>query len=174
MYHIYTVFNYFCGEKSMYKFNLLFLSLAVCLTFSFTPISFAQSVVQEEVTVTARKREESSQDVPIMLSAITGEFLADNAMQDFTQIEATSPSLFVRRDGRNSSAAMVSIRGIGSSRYSINIENAVGIYLDGAYVHRNTGLLSDLFDVRQVEILRGAQGTLFGKNSTGGALQVFL
>jgi outer membrane receptor protein involved in Fe transport len=157
----------------MYKFNLFFLSLAVCLTFSFTPISFAQSVVQEEVTVTARKREESSQDVPIMLSAVTGEFLADNAMQDFTQIEATSPSLFVRRDGRNSSAAMVSIRGIGSSRYSINIENAVGIYLDGAYVHRNTGLLSDLFDVRQVEILRGAQGTLFGKNSTGGALQVF-
>ena len=64
----------------MYKFNLFFLSLAVCLTFSFTPISFAQSVVQEEVTVTARKREESSQDVPIMLSAVTGEFLADNAM----------------------------------------------------------------------------------------------
>ena len=157
----------------MFKINRIFFSLALCLGFSIAPITFAQSFLQEEVTVTARKREESSQDVPIMLSAVSGDFLEDNAMQDFTQIEATSPSLFVRRDGRNSSAAMVSIRGIGSSRYSINIENAVGIYLDGAYVHRNTGLLSDLFDVRQVEILRGAQGTLFGKNSTGGALQVF-
>ena len=157
----------------MKKITNVLLIFSLFMGFTFAPTTYGQVSFEEEVKVTARKREENSQKVPIMLSAVSGTFLEDNAMQDFTQIEATAPSLFVRRDGRNSSAAMISIRGIGSSEYSINIENAVGVYLDGAYVHRNTGLLSDFFDVRQVEILRGAQGTLFGKNSTGGALQVF-
>ena len=133
-------------------------------------LSGAQAVL-EEVVVTAQKREQSIQDVPISITAISGESLQANIVQDVYDLRATVPALEVRGVDPPSQGAAFAIRGLGSSVFNMGFEPTVGTFIDGVYVSRS-GLVAsnDLLDLDRVEVLKGPQGTLFGKNTTGGVV----
>ena len=133
-------------------------------------LSGAQAVL-EEVVVTAQKREQSIQDVPISITAISGENLQANIVQDVYDLRATVPALEVRGVDPPSQGAAFAIRGLGSSVFNMGFEPTVGTFIDGVYISRS-GLVasSDLLDLDRVEVLKGPQGTLFGKNTTGGVV----
>ena len=133
-------------------------------------VSGAQAVL-EEVVVTAQKREQSIQDVPISITAISGESLQANSVQDVYDLRATVPALEVRGVDPPSQGAAFAIRGLGSSVFNMGFEPTVGTFIDGVYISRS-GLVasSDLLDLDRVEVLKGPQGTLFGKNTTGGVV----
>lgn len=126
----------------------------------------------EEVIVTARRREENSQDVPIPITAISSEVLQGRGITDIQNIERVAPNLSFRSNGIQRSAAVIFLRGIGQLNFVPSQDPKVGIYVDDVYVARPQGGLFDLLDVEQVEVLRGPQGTLFGRNTTAGLVHV--
>lgn len=132
------------------------------------------SAVLEEVVVTARKREEGLQDTPIAVSAFTGEALELRGATDLSRLENFSPNLVLRRSPNNSGVtnAAIYIRGIGQNDFVPVIDPGVGVYVDGVYLGRSVGAVLDLVDLERVEVLRGPQGTLFGKNTIGGAVSM--
>jgi len=122
--------------------------------------SVAQAAQLEEIVVTAQKRSESLQDTPIAITAFTATALADKVF------DTTSPI------GGVSSGAAVFIRGIGNTDFSLTTDPGVGTYVDGVYVARSVGGVLDVLDVERIEVLRGPQGTLFGRNTIGGAINI--
>lgn len=126
----------------------------------------------EEITVTARRRVENVQDVPIPVSVLGGEFIADSGSFNVNRLKELVPTLqFYSSNPRNSS---VNIRGLGSPFGLINdgIEPGVGFYIDGVFNARPAVATLDFLDVAQIEVLRGPQGTLYGKNTTAGAINI--
>ena len=127
----------------------------------------------EEIIVEARKVEENLQDVPISVTALPGAALKNAGITEFPQIAQVTPNFDVRSDEvRGSFASVINIRGQNSTTSDLTIDQAVGININGAPITRGTNLFGNLFDIEQVEILRGPQGTLFGKNTTGGTVNV--
>lgn len=126
----------------------------------------------EEITVTAQKREQNIQDVPISITALTSEFLQQTGLTTFDAIGQYVPNLQVTpvTDTRSTS---IRIRGIGSTGLNAGIDPSVGVFIDGIYQGR-TGLsvASDFIDIERIEVLRGPQGTLFGKNTAAGAISI--
>lgn len=134
----------------------------------------AQGVI-EEVTVTVRRREERLQDAPVAVTAISAAQLDQRDVLDISGIAQIVPNLTFNSTTGNSgssNAAVVFIRGVGQDDFFPTIDPGVGIYLDGVYVSRTLGAVLDTVDLQQVEVLRGPQGTLFGKNTIGGAIQL--
>ncbi|MBJ7444008.1 MAG: TonB-dependent receptor [Sphingobium sp.] len=128
-----------------------------------------------EIVVTAQKRAENVQDVPIAISAFTSESLQERAVGSVSQLSAIAPNvnLDAGTPFSGSTAVLAAyIRGIGSDDFAFNIDPGVGIYLDGVYLARTVGANQDLLDVARVEILKGPQGTLFGRNTIGGAISI--
>lgn len=125
-----------------------------------------------DIVVTARKTSESLQSTPVAVSAISGEALADQQILGIQEIQAITPNLTFSSAVAQPGSSTVFIRGQGSSDGLIAIDQAVGVYLDGVYAARSTGGATDLLDVQRVEVLRGPQGTLFGRNTTGGAINI--
>lgn len=128
----------------------------------------------EEVVVTARKREESLQDVPISVTAFSGEGLEKRGVSNLQGINSFTPNLELsngRPDG-GGSAAQAYIRGVGQSDFLFPNDPGVGLYVDDVYLARSVGGMLALVDVERVEVLRGPQGTLYGKNTIGGAIKV--
>ncbi|WBX84716.1 TonB-dependent receptor [Sphingosinicella microcystinivorans] len=124
-----------------------------------------------EITVTARRREERAQDVPIALSAVSGEIIERTGNVNLVQIADLTPSLVIRNN--NARNTFVNIRGLGSnSDQNDGLEIGVGFYVDDVYYGRIGASQFDLIDLERVEILRGPQGTLFGKNTTAGAINI--
>jgi iron complex outermembrane receptor protein len=128
----------------------------------------AQSGILEEVIVTARKREEAIQDVPVSVTAFTGNQLRDAGITNLKDLGYQTPGLQIDQG----SGAQIWIRGIGQRDDGARVDGPVGVYVDGLYLPRRDGQLLDLIDVQSVQVLRGPQGTLFGKNTTAGALIV--
>lgn len=128
----------------------------------------------EEVVVTARKRVEDLQSTPIAISAYSGEALAAHNVATLDDISRFTPSLQIYSSPTNSgvSNAAAYIRGVGQNDFSPGLDPGVGIYFDGIYLGRSVGALLDLLDVQRVEVLRGPQGTLFGRNTIGGAISI--
>jgi len=129
----------------------------------------------EEVVVTARKVEENLQDVPIAVSAFTGRDLEAKGLTNIAQVGNFTPGLEMDPTAAisGSSAAITTfIRGIGVSDFLLTIDPGVGLYVDNVYVSRSVGGLVDLLDVERVEVLKGPQGTLFGRNTIGGAISI--
>lgn len=125
----------------------------------------------QEIIVTAQKRAENLQDVPLSVSAVTGETLERLHQQDLSQITATVPNVQVQVNGGLSLSASYVIRGIGiAANPSPYVGTEVGTVVDGVVASSNALGLSDQFDVERVEVLRGPQGTLFGANTTGGVI----
>ncbi|MGK2911746.1 MAG: TonB-dependent receptor [Sphingobium sp.] len=128
-----------------------------------------------DIVVTAQKRAENVQDVPIAISAFTSEALQERAIGSVSQLSAIAPNvnLDAGTPFSGSTAVLAAyIRGIGSDDFAFNIDPGVGIYLDGVYLARTVGANQDLLDVARIEILKGPQGTLFGRNTIGGAISI--
>ncbi|WP_380873991.1 hypothetical protein ACFB49_45090 [Sphingomonas sp. DBB INV C78] len=125
----------------------------------------------EDIVVTAQRREESLQSVPVAVTAVGSETLAALRVANIRNLSGLAPSLQVTAQGQQS-IPLISIRGISSGTSTNSVDPKVGIYLDGVYVGRSVGAIFDLADIERVEVLRGPQGTLFGRNATGGALSL--
>ncbi|KQY29993.1 TonB-dependent receptor [Caulobacter sp. Root487D2Y] len=135
----------------------------------------APAVQIEEVVVTARRREERLQDTPVAVTALAGEALESRGVESVDQIAKFAPS--IRFDGAAALSggnynATVFIRGVGQNDFAIFSDPGVGVYVDGVYYARSIGGTLDAFDVSRIEVLRGPQGTLFGKNTIGGAVLI--
>jgi len=132
-------------------------------------------VAVEEMTITARKMEEDLQKTPISVSAFSGGGLEDRGMTDVAQIAPFVPNLSFQNNpsfGGAGNAAAIYIRGIGQKEFLPTTEPGVGLYVDGVYIARSVGGILDLIDIERVEVLRGPQGTLFGRNTNGGAVSI--
>ncbi len=125
----------------------------------------------EEIVVTAQKREQNLQDVPVAVTAYTGSMLQDAGIQDIRDLAAIAPTLRSNQS-QNSTTSSFGIRGIGTSSQNFGLESSVGIYVDGTYRARQSSVINDLADIDTIEVLRGPQGTLFGKNTPSGALNI--
>ncbi|ALA82638.1 TonB-dependent receptor [Stenotrophomonas maltophilia] len=125
----------------------------------------------DSIKVTARKREETLQEVPVAVTAFTSEALDRMNVQDISDLDAQVPNLTIYAARGASSTVTAYIRGIGQSDPTWGADPGVGIYLDDVYIARPQGALLDVFDVSRIEVLRGPQGTLYGKNTIGGAIK---
>jgi len=160
-------------------------SLAVLATALATPIFATPAFAQDqgsseqggirEIVVTAQKRAEDVQDVPIAISAFDSAALQERAVGDVSALSGITPNVTLDASTPFSGSSAVlgaTIRGIGSSDFAFNIDPAVGVYLDGVYLGRSIGANQDLLDVERIEVLKGPQGTLFGRNTIGGAISI--
>ncbi|MGJ8681885.1 TonB-dependent receptor [Paraglaciecola sp.] len=125
----------------------------------------------ETITVTAQKRTQNLQDVPVSVTAFSGEQMAESVIKDVFDLKTNVPGLgtFQSQSATNSS---FSIRGVGTSSQNFGLESSVGMYVDGVYRARQNSMINNLVDVEAVEVLRGPQGTLFGKNTPSGAILI--
>jgi len=126
----------------------------------------------EEVVVTARRRAERAEDVPLAVTVESGADLAAQTAVLFEDVAREAPNVLAFKSARSVSALEVTMRGQTAIPSSIVYDPAVGLYLDGVYVANGQGAMGTLLDVDRVEIVRGAQGTLFGRNNTGGSIAV--
>ncbi|SFS04139.1 iron complex outermembrane recepter protein [Dyella sp. OK004] len=131
----------------------------------------AEAKKLEEIKVTARKREETLQDVPIAVSAFTSAALFKQNVQNLSDLQGKVPSLQVYAARGSNTTLTAYIRGVGQADPTWGFDPGVGIYLDDVYMARPQGALLDVFDVNRIEVLRGPQGTLYGKNTIGGAIK---
>lgn len=126
-----------------------------------------------DIVVTARRREERLQDVPIAVTAVSAEALNSRGLDSVTQVSQIAPNLqFTPGQGGNSGGVSAFIRGVGENDFIITSDPAVALYIDGVYVARSFGATTELLGVDRIEVLRGPQGSLFGKNTIGGAISV--
>ncbi len=129
-------------------------------------IAFGQSNIIEEIVVTAERRETSLQETPISISAFTTEDLRRAGIETSQQLADFTPGLVIQRDV----ISKVVIRGIGTENFTIAGDPGVAINFDEVYIARSSAAIFDIYDMKRVEVLRGPQGTLYGRNATGGAI----
>lgn len=130
------------------------------------------SFLLEEILVVARKRDENVQEVPIPITALSDLALEARGIDDIKGIEDVVPNLSYRSSGVRSTSSVVFLRGIGQLNFTPEQDPKVGVYVDEVYIARPQGSLFNLLDIEQVEVLRGPQGTLFGRNTTAGLVHV--
>lgn len=124
----------------------------------------------KSVTVTAQRREENIQDVPLSVTAADAETLAELRVDNVENISLITPSISFSKTNIASSSSNIQIRGIGTAGNARTFEGAVGVFIDGVYRTRSGQALSNFLDIQNLQVLRGPQGTLFGKNTAAGAL----
>lgn len=147
-------------------------SLAAMGAFASPALAQDAEEVTDEIVVTATGRASAIQDVPLAVTAVGGEQLENSGAQDLRDVTQVAPSLSMGTGQSNSSGTSARIRGIGTGSDNPGFESAVGIFIDGVYRARAGAALADLPELERVEILRGPQGTLFGRNTSAGAISV--
>ena len=153
-----------------YKYSALIFS-ACMLAYATGPASsFAQSGMLEEVIVTAEKRASTVQDTPIAISAFSGEELARSLINNTLDIQMNVPNMLMSKG--NFTTAQVSIRGIGNLAVGAAADSGTGVHFNGVYLNSPRVFETEFFDTERVEILRGPQGTLYGRNTTAGVINV--
>ena len=143
------------------------------------PGAFAQEAVEEEdaqavlgtVTVTASKRETTLQDLPVSVSVTSGEVIEQAQIRDLLDLQTIAPSLRVSQNQSSSNSTFI-IRGFGNGANNVGIEPSVGVFIDGVFRSRSAAQIGDLANVSRVEVLRGPQSTLFGKNASAGVISI--
>ena len=155
-----------------------FLMAALCTTAMTTP-AYAQDATQEAesfdenvIIVTATRRAQDVQDIPLAVTAVSPVQLERQGVVSVGQITNVSSSFSTSNAQLASGSVVLRIRGVGTTSNNIGFESAVGIFIDGAYQSRPGVALSEFVDVERVEVLRGPQGTLFGRNTSAGALNI--
>jgi len=129
----------------------------------------------EEIIVTAQKRKENAQEVPIAITAVSGKSLQQMGLGNVADLSGHVPNIDIKNTvsfAGSSQILVAAIRGIGQNDFAFNLEPGVGVYIDGVYYARSLGAVVDLLDLERIEVLKGPQGTLFGRNTIGGALNV--
>ena len=162
--------------KMLRKFELLI--IVFCLIHLSAPViaedadetTTPKMTLIEEVMVTAQRKEESIQDVPIAISAFTADQIDAANLNNLDQIAPLTPGLFFGKFSET--RPQIYIRGIGSRQFDVGSEGSVGVFIDDVYIGRFSSGLSGLGDVERVEVLKGPQGTLYGRNTIGGAINV--
>ncbi len=139
---------------------------------AFAADSAKSDVGLPEITVTARFRTENLQQTPLAITAITGDMLKDQGLTNVQDLGLVVPNANIRQQG-SSFAPVVGLRGVNTTDFIYTSEPGVAVYVDDVYLGTLTGSSMDLLDIERVEVLRGPQGTLFGKNSLGGAIRLF-
>lgn len=132
----------------------------------------AATTMLEEVVVTARKREENAQEVPLSITAFNADQIETLKVRSLTNLSVGMPNVSLEDVGTAPGIANFSIRGLGINSSIPTIDPTVGVFQNGVYLGTNQGIIFDLFDVESIEVLRGPQGTLFGRNVTGGAVLI--
>lgn len=139
---------------------------------AFAQESSPQSGALEEIIVTAQKREQSLQDVPVAVTAVTEDALVANRITSVNDLSGMAPGVTVRPSAGGSQVPAFTIRGQSSYGVVAGSDKQVSLYLDGVYISSARGSIFDLPDVQRIEVLRGPQGTLFGRNATAGAVSI--
>jgi iron complex outermembrane recepter protein len=157
------------------------LLLAGCAGFaSFAAPAYAQDAADDAVStaedegviiVTARRREERLIDVPLSVTALTGESLTQQGIQDLTQIGQQVPNITLEVSRGTNTTLTAFIRGVGQQDPVAGFEAGVGLYIDDVYLNRPQAAVLDIYEVERIEVLRGPQGTLYGRNTIGGAIK---
>jgi iron complex outermembrane recepter protein len=149
------------------------LAMAAAASLLAPPAAAQEERVLEEVVVTARFREERLQDTPLAITAYTADMMDARNLTDVTHLDTFSPNTIIQPLGAGwGSTAAAFIRGVGLGDNSLSFEPGVPIYIDDVYHGRPQGAILDLLDLERVEVLRGPQGTLFGKNAIGGTIRL--
>ena len=157
----------------MKNFKLVTASLLATTALTVPDMAIAQdNSFEDEVIVTATRRAESIQDVPIAVTAILPEDLEKQGVVNIQNLASVAPSFASSNAQIASGSVVLRIRGVGTTSNNIGFESAVGIFVDGAYQSRPGVALGEFVDVERVEVLRGPQGTLFGRNTSAGALNI--
>lgn len=124
------------------------------------------------VTVTAQRVEENLQDTPVAVTALSSDQIEDKQVLNIRDLTAQVPNINIATNTGTASAARIFLRGVGEDESRGAVDQAVGIYVDGVYVGRSVGSLFDVVDLESIEVLRGPQGTLYGRNTVGGAIKL--
>lgn len=126
----------------------------------------------EEIVVTAQRREESLQDTPIAITAFTADKMTDMGITNASQIADFAPNVIIQKQPSSNSNMTITIRGMGMNETALLADPKVGMYIDGILLSKSISAVFDIADLERIEVLRGPQGTLFGRNTTGGAINV--
>lgn len=128
------------------------------------------SPMLEEVIVTAQKRSESLQEIPAAINAFSGEDIDAAGWEDLNRLQEAVPSLVI--NGESKTRSYIAIRGIGTRKFDIGTDASVGMFIDEVYVARFSSALTGIMDLERIEVLKGPQGTLYGRNTIGGAINI--
>lgn len=154
---------------SVYKIMLMGASATIAITPAMAQDA-AQNGGLDEIIVTAQKREESLQDTPISLAVFGSEALATNGISGLVDLRSHVPNLQLTPHPNSASTTQIFMRGVGLNDDQITQDGSVAVYMDGVYVARSQGQAMEVAELERVEVLRGPQGTLYGRNATGGAI----
>eukprot|EP00036_Acanthoecidae_sp_10tr_P000599 CAMPEP_0182946736 /NCGR_PEP_ID=MMETSP0105_2-20130417/57488_1 /TAXON_ID=81532 ORGANISM="Acanthoeca-like sp., Strain 10tr" /NCGR_SAMPLE_ID=MMETSP0105_2 /ASSEMBLY_ACC=CAM_ASM_000205 /LENGTH=154 /DNA_ID=CAMNT_0025086893 /DNA_START=60 /DNA_END=521 /DNA_ORIENTATION=- len=152
-------------KKLLPKHTLVALGVSLGIAASCTSsLAYSQDSALEHITVQAQKTTQNLQEVPVAVTALSGDDLIETVVKDVFDLQNYVPAFgaFQNQSVTNSG---FSIRGIGTSSQNFGFESSVGLYVDGVYRSRQNALINDLVDIAAIEVLRGPQGTLFGKNT---------
>ena len=154
--------------------NALLGGSALCTLIGAPAPALAQdgdSATNDEIIVSARRRDESLKDVPVAVTAVSGDLLEKTGVQDITYLAQSVPNTTLKVSRGTNSTLTAFIRGVGQQDPVAGFEAGVGIYVDDVYLNRPQSAVLDVYDVERIEVLRGPQGTLYGRNTVGGALK---
>ena len=155
------IYRLFLGTAAMF--------LGASGTLIAAPVMAQSAQVIEEIVVTARKRSENAQDVPAAVAAFSAEDLEERGIDNIIEAARPTPNVTINEpNGLIAGAIQVFIRGIGNDP---GFDQGVGVYVDDVYLNRTTGALLDVYDVERIEIFKGPQGHLYGRNTIGGAVK---
>ena len=146
-------------------------TVSVAQLLSAAALAQSDALVLDEIVVTAQKRVESLNDVPIAVTALSGDGLERAQIRDVAELQQLAPSLVVNST-TGAATTILTIRGIGTAGNNTGLEQSVGVFIDGIYRGRIGAAMTDLIDIEQVEILRGPQSTLFGRNTSAGVVSI--
>ena len=158
--------------KTGLKVSLLPITVALATSTSFAQSDASTGADDDIIIVTAQKREQNIQEVPIAISAIGADYLKSRDITSIDDIGALAPNVKFERAPSNKTISQIAIRGSVTINPAVTWEPAVGLYLDGVYIAKAQGSIFDVADLERVEILRGPQGTLYGRNSLAGAVNL--
>ncbi len=157
----------FATSRCRMKSSLLLTTASIALG---APTLVSAQTIVDEIVVTAQKREQNVQDVPISMQVVDDQFLADLAADNISDVSQFIPGLEV--GASSPTQPRYKIRGINTSDFGVGTEPAVGVYIDGVYAARSGSAVLSFGDIERIEVLKGPQGTLFGRNSAAGAVAV--